>query len=164
MSYIIDKKITHDISISPFSLNNNLMNNIINSLNHIYLNSCTEENGYILKINNNFTIIDNKISSSGSIIFHIQFIASLLKPIENMFIENATICMIFQYGIFVKIQKLKILIPIPHLKPFIYSPSNNNFFHNKSTLNLDDYINVIILKIKYEKKDFNCIGKLVYNN
>ena len=65
--------------------------------------------------------------------------------------------MIFHHGIFVDIKgKMKVLIPSASMSSYIYNPSDNSFGPISKGIN----VSIEIVMIKYEKKQFSCIGKL----
>jgi hypothetical protein len=70
--------------------------------------------------------------------------------------------MIFQHGIFVDVKnKLKVLVPIKSMKTYVFE---DDFFINKkenSKISISSELSIRIIMIKYEKKEFSCIGELV---
>ena len=70
--------------------------------------------------------------------------------------------MIFQHGIFVDVKnKLKVLVPIKSMKTYVFE---DDFFVNKkenSKISISSQLSIRIIMIKYEKKEFSCIGELV---
>jgi DNA-directed RNA polymerase subunit E'/Rpb7 len=157
-SIIISKRIT----IEPKYLTKNIITYMKTKLEDIMIGDCSLDFGYVTQVNKILKIEDNYISpATGNAIFIIKFEAITLKPVEND-IMKGDICMVFQHGIFVEIdQKMKILIPVDNMKDFEYDNLTASFVKGKKTLKVGNNISVRILKIKYEQKEFSCIGELV---
>ena len=68
----------------------------------------------------------------------------------------------FDHSFFTDIKnKFKVLIPIDSLENFDYYPEENVFKNDKLTICMDSNINCKLTSIKYEKKQFICIGELL---
>ena len=123
--------------------------------------TCSKENGYILKVLEIEDILDNIIASSTcTVFFLVKYKAEVLKPIIGDILKGK-ICMIFQYGIFVDIMnKMKILIPIISINNFEYI--DEEYIDKEGNILYKDMdVSIQILSLKYENKDFSCIGKLI---
>ena len=152
-----EKTITKDIILEAKYLNNNIRENIIDKIRELK-DSCTEEYGYIIDINNDVNIINNKIiDNTGDILFKIKFGAKVLKPVIGMEL-NAKINMVFNHGIFCQYLNLPILIPYTKLAEYEYI--DKKFKKGGDELQIGDDINIKITDIRYHNKNINCIASL----
>ena len=143
-------------------LNKNIKTHILEQLKFSLVNTCSKENGYILDVLEVLQIIDNIIDKTNSMpIFTILCKIEYLKP-EIDSVYNGDVCMIFEHGIFTDIKnKFKVLIPIDSLDQFEYKSDDNIFKNDKLEICINSNINCKITSIKYEKKQFICIGELL---
>jgi len=152
------------ICLEPKYLNKNYKEYLFNVLCDQTLFECTNEFGYILKINKITSIKNHEISRSGSeIVFLIQFEADILKPEVNDIMEGE-ICMIYKYGIFIIIlNKQKMLIPSNLLKNYTFDEVNNVFIHsndNNIIIKKGDIIKAKVVAVQFNKQHFSCFGTL----
>jgi DNA-directed RNA polymerase subunit E'/Rpb7 len=156
---IIERKIT----IEPEFLYSDLKAKLFDTVKNAYENECTQENGYILKVNKIVNIKDNYISNVNSnIIFILDIDVDVLKPDINS-IYTDKVSMIFGGGLFINIKnKIKVLIPVSSLINYKFDASTKTFIKNdKTVVKENDEIKVKITGIKYSKKNFNCFGELI---
>lgn len=155
---VIEKK----IYLEPNLLDEGIAEHIYDRICHEMLNKCDQECGYILKVYENVQILENSISSVGSgAFFHVRFSVKALKPEVGQEHEGQ-VCMVFQGGIFVEVAgKMKVLIPAEKMKNYKYNKALTVFKHDKKTISEGDTVKLAIEMIKYEKQNFNCIGKLI---
>jgi DNA-directed RNA polymerase subunit E'/Rpb7 len=156
---IIERKIT----IEPEFLYSDLKAKLFDTVKNVYENECTQENGYILKVNKIVNIKDNYISNVNSnIIFILDIDVDVLKPDINS-IYTDKVSMIFGGGLFINIKnKIKVLIPVSSLINYKFDASTKTFIKNdKTVVKENDEIKVKITGIKYSKKNFNCFGELI---
>jgi DNA-directed RNA polymerase subunit E'/Rpb7 len=151
------KNINQKVSIESKYLNSNTENHILDKLKKIMEGKCTLDNGYIIDVKRIINLGDNTIGGANSlVIFDVTYEVEILRP-ENGQILSGTVCMIFHHGIFVDIKgKMKVLIPSASMSSYIYNPSDNSFGPISKGIN----VSIEIVMIKYEKKQFSCIGKL----
>lgn len=158
------------IGLSPEELGGNLREKIYKKLKSKFAGRCDKEYGYIDSINQDFTIVSNKISStSGDILFTIDFKIETLRPEIGKEFEG-TICMVFVHGFFVQIaENMKVLITGKSLDGFTYNKIENIFEKEiaskkkkdkktKIVYKQGDKINVVIEQIQFENKNFHCSG------
>jgi DNA-directed RNA polymerase subunit E'/Rpb7 len=156
---IIERKIT----IDPEFLYSDLKVKLFDKVKTVYENECTQENGYILKVNKIVNIKDNYISNVNSnIIFILDIDVDVLKPDINK-IYTDKVSMIFGGGLFINIKnKIKVLIPISSLTNYKFDASTKTFLRSdKTSIKENDEIKIKITGIKYSKKNFNCFGELI---
>ena len=152
-----DKDITTNIILEAKYLNNNIQENILNKIQELK-DSCTEEHGYIININNDINIISNKIiDNTSDTLFKTKFRARVLKPAIGMELE-AKINMIFNHGIFCQYLNLPILIPYTKLVGYEYI--DKKFKKGEEEFQIGSSINVRITDIRYHNKNINCIASL----
>lgn len=157
MKYNINQK----IQIEPKFLDKNFKFHLFDKLKKTMIGKCTLDYGYIIKINKIIKIGDNYISPVDSlVIFDVIYEAEVLKPEINQELLGK-VCMVFKHGIFVDICGImKVLIPVSSMKSYTFNKSSFN--HNNGVeISVGTLVKIIIVMIKYEKKNFNCIGKLV---
>jgi DNA-directed RNA polymerase subunit E'/Rpb7 len=156
-------KIKDTICLNPEFLNSNIDNHIFDKIKECKINDCSKENGYIINIRKLLKILDNNISKVNcDLIFTVIYEADVLKPeIGKIFTDN--VCMVFSSGLFVNVMnKFKVLIPINYLENYLFE--NNYFINsiNKNTIKEGDKVKFEITGIKYSKKQFNCIAKILF--
>jgi DNA-directed RNA polymerase subunit E'/Rpb7 len=154
-------KIKGKLSIEPKYLDKDLDIHLLNKLKKTIIGTCSYEYGYIININKIIKIFDNFIAPANSlIVFNIIYEAEVLKPKIGQYLKG-TVCMVFQNGIFVNINdKMKVLVPSSFMKSYTFC---KNYFinnENNSKISINDEVTVKITRIKYEKKEFGCIGEL----
>jgi DNA-directed RNA polymerase subunit E'/Rpb7 len=156
---IIERK----VCVEPEFLYYDLNAKIFEKVKKVFENECTQENGYILKINKISRIKDNYISNvNSSIVFIVDIDVDNLKPeIDAVYTDKVS--MIFSGGIFINIKnKIKLLIPISSLKNYKFEQSTKTFVKDdKTVIKENDEIKIKITGIKYSKKNFNCFGELI---
>jgi DNA-directed RNA polymerase subunit E'/Rpb7 len=154
--------IKHKIYIDAKYLDSNIKEHLLNKIKRTEVGQCYIDYGYILDVIKIINIGDNTISSVNSfVVFDVTFEAYVLKPkIGDIF--SGSVCMLFQHGIFVDVKnKLKVLIPAESMKTYVYE--NDCFLNIKENSKIvrSSEISIRINMIKYEKKEFSCIGELV---
>ena len=141
--------------LDPHELHN--VNACINSkIQEKCQDHCSQEIGYIIGFNGISKIYSNIINRNGNkIVYKVVYDVECFKP----FIDaeyNAEIKYIFEDGIVLLYYKMKILIPKNNLIENGYTFENNTYGNFK----VGDYINIIVIQIKYEKNNFMCIANL----
>ena len=117
---------------------------------------CTKEHGHILSVNHIVEITDNKDT-----IFYIKFEAETLKPDEGCRLHGR-VCLVFKDGIFIDVFGCqKIMIASKSMNDFKYDSEKQVFRNDKKVISAGDEIEVEITKVRYNKKKFDCLGKLV---
>jgi DNA-directed RNA polymerase subunit E'/Rpb7 len=143
--------IKHKVSIEAKYLDNNIEEHLLNKIKTRVVGKCYIDHGYILNVTKIINIGNNTISSVNSfVVFDVTYEADVLKP-EIGDIYSGSVCMIFQHGIFVDVKnKLKVLVPIKSMNK-----------KENSKISISSELSIRIIMIKYEKKEFSCIGELV---
>lgn len=155
------KEIQTRVILNNCYLDNNYKSHILKKLKKTLENNCNKEYGYILEVIDIVNIIDNIIDNTNSFpVFTVVCNIECLKPkIGDIYQGN--VCMIFENGVFVDIKnKIKALIPTIHLKDIEYNSDENLFENDNITIDMNSEVKIELTSIKYEKKQFICIGKL----
>jgi DNA-directed RNA polymerase subunit E'/Rpb7 len=154
-------QINQKVSLESKYLDGDLETHILNKLCTSTKDKCSFETGYIIDVIKIIKIGENTISSVNTLtVFNITYEAEVLKPTEGL-IVSGNVCMIFQHGVFVDIKnKMKVLIPATTIKDFSYNSEKSSFSYMGKNVVQNDDVNIEIVMIKYEKKQFSCIGKL----
>lgn len=152
----IEKNIYVDSSV----FQKNIRKNVLDTVKKTFSQYCDKQYGYILEIEDDVNIISNIVSPSGiGAFFQVIFEATVLKPAKG---DKYTgkVCMIFPNGIFVDVEKkLKVLIPAEKLGEYKYK-DDNTFKKGKKIISIETEVELEITSVKYEKQNFQCIGKL----
>jgi DNA-directed RNA polymerase subunit E'/Rpb7 len=153
--------IKQKVSIDAMYLDKNFKYHILVKLKKTMEGRCTFDNGYIITVNKIINVGSNTIGSANSlIIFDITYEANTLRP-EKGVLLTGKVCMVFKHGIFVDIcGKMKVLVPSNFIKGYEYQQDSNSFTFLKSIIKNDVEVSVDIVDMKYDKKQFSCIGKL----
>lgn len=158
MSEII--RIKKKIEVEPKYFNSKLQEHILTKLKSV-CEDCSQSYGYLLSIIQIVEMKNNMITPL-STVFNVEFEAKVIKPeIGKKF--KGVVTMIFQYGIFIEVQdKLKILIPQNQMNGYTYDKVGACFrnIKQKTTIEKDDEVTVVITNVRYEQRNFSCIGKL----
>ena len=155
--YTYKMLINRTIDLKPIYMNSNILEHLLSESKKILKDECTKEDGYIMCVNKISRIIGN---------YNLRFELELDVDILKLNISDVVMCkiiMIYEDGIFALAkEKQRVLIPSKHLvdNGFIH---NNGIFTNDETNSIydkDSLIKVEITQMMYNKKNFNCIGKL----
>jgi DNA-directed RNA polymerase subunit E'/Rpb7 len=152
--------IEKNISLEANKLDKNFEKHIYEKIQLLFLNKCHKDYGYIIKIYDNITIIDNIFSlTTSNVIFKVKFGIKSIKPeIGKTF--KAKVCMVFSNGIICEIEnKIKAVISLNKLTDFIYEDST--FKKDNLIIKKNDTINICIDIVKYDKQNFNCIASMI---
>lgn len=151
--------IEKNVPLEPRFLDGNISEHILSHLKT--MNEPSKEYGHILDI---VKIIEYGLGTvsriSMHIIFPVKFLAKTLKPEEGKTIE-AEVTMISQYGIFLGIGSLKILVPYSGMKGYTFKPGDSPYFEGKKSIRKGDNLKVRIKHVKFERKTFSCIAELI---
>jgi len=154
-------EITQKVSIDCKYLDSNISHHLLKKIKENMEGKCYLEYGYIITVENIVNIGANIISPANSlVVYDVTYQADTIKP-EKGLLLSGEICMIFPQGVFVNIlDKMKVLIPVNNLED--YSFDDGDFVcENKENLVLDKSVDIEISMVKYEKKNFSCIGKIL---
>ena len=152
--------IEKNIPLEPNKLDKNFQKHIYEKIESLFLNKCDQENGYIIKIYDNISVLDNIFSlTTSNVIFKVKFGIKSIKPeVGKTF--KAKVCMVFSNGIIAEIEnKIKVVVPLNKLNDFIFQDSS--FKKDNLIIKKNDIIDIIIDMVKYEKQNFNCIAGMI---
>lgn len=153
------------LCIEPRYLTSQIRKHIYNKLKTQLVDKCTQEYGYITDVDENITILSNKIATSGcNVLANVRCTITRLKPrVGDEF--NGIVCMIYGEngnGIFVEIQnKMKVLVPFEQMAGYKYNKSKQIFQNDRGDkIGEKSEVVIVIQKIQYKSNNFNCIGRL----
>jgi DNA-directed RNA polymerase subunit E'/Rpb7 len=162
LPYSTKININFDVSINFDKLDNKINEYLNEYIKTTFENTCTKDIGYILKVEN-VKALSNIVSQfSPKVIFKVSFDAYTFKPIQNN-VLTLKINLIFDHGILILIDSIKILIPILQLKEKYELIKEEKMFKNKTnkkTIKAGDDIQISIIHFEYHNKGYNCIAKL----
>ena len=155
---------TFYIEVEPQYMNNKIRDTIHQKVSEKFVNTCNQRDGYILKIDPKFTIINSGFNDcSSNMFFKINTQIEVLFPKYKSQVE-CQINMIFRHGIFAGQNELKVLIPDDTISDYKYSEKDSCYVHKKDrNLEIKNGMNILveITETRYENRKFSCIGKLL---
>jgi DNA-directed RNA polymerase subunit E'/Rpb7 len=149
--------IKQKVSIEAKYLDSDVKSHILDKLKKNMEGKCTLDNGYIIDVKRVVDLGENTIGCANSfVVFNVTYEADILRPEKGQKLSG-TVCMVFHHGIFVDVSgKMKVLIPATSMS-HVYNQSANSF----GPISKGVEVSIEIIMIKYEKKQFSCIGKLL---
>lgn len=156
-------EITQKVSINSKYLDSNISHHLLKKIKKNMEGKCYLDYGYIIKVKNIIDIGSNIIAPATLMaVYTVKYEADVIKPVKGL-ILSGKICMIFKQGIFVNIlDKMKVLIPENNIKGYKF---NDDIFvsedKDKDDLVINTKVEIEITMVKYEKKSFSCIGKIL---
>jgi len=150
--------IKQKVSIEAKYLDSDVKNHILDKLKKMMEGKCTLDNGYIINVRRIIDLGDNTIGCANSlVIFNVTYEVDIIRPEIGQKLSGA-VCMVFNHGIFVDVSgKMKVLIPATSMLSHVYNQTTNSF----GSISKGVDVSIEIVMIKYEKKQFSCIGKLL---
>lgn len=152
------------VTLNPNELGEDLDKIIMEKLNAQYLNKCIKKYGYILKVENfkhNNNIILSRVNQDMYIKCDVE-ILSIIPEIDQIYYGIVKI--VYPQGIFIKLLNIfDTLIPYELLQKQNYKFINGSFINvnNNHTISINNYINVKVIDMNYDKKNFNCIADII---
>lgn len=156
-------EITQRVSIDSKYLDSNISYHLLKKIKENMEGKCYLDYGYIIKVNDIINIGSNIISPATLLaVYNVTYEADVIKPVKGL-VLSGEICMLFQQGIFVNIlEKMKVLIPENNIEGYNFV---DGIFvsedKDKDDLLLNTKVKIEITMVKYEKKYFSCIGKIL---
>src|SRR3990167_7256195 len=162
--------IEQQISIDASKLDYQLPQHLFDRVKSLYENQCFKKFGYITKVNSLLAVRDNVISSASSrALFDVKFDVSTLRP-ELGATFKGEVCLCSDIGVLVQIKSdltdvFKILITSHTLRGsrgYVFDDIARIFISKdgKTTIEPGSSIEVVITQIKYENREFKCIGRV----
>jgi DNA-directed RNA polymerase subunit E'/Rpb7 len=154
--------ITKTVCLSPKYLDKNIQKHLYNHVYKQIINQCDQDNGYITDIDKNITIHENFTSPSntGGVFFSLGIRINSLKPQIGQQYQGVADTIIPE-GVLMQIDgKIKTFIPSTQLNGYTFN-KDKTFVNKKKKIKEGDTIKIEIIKVRYENKNFSCIGKLV---
>ena len=141
--------------LQPKYLNSEYKRKLLQSYKGDYEKS-SNENGYIVKINNIIDIVSSHINNNNDIIIVSKCNCSIFKPIPNMEV-NCKIDLIHVNGLFMSKYDIKIMVP----KSDEYIFKSDHILINNKKYIVGNNLDIIIIDVRYYKNIYSCIGKLI---
>lgn len=142
--------------LKPEYLTSNYREHLLREYRSKY--ECTgNEMGYIVNIRDILDIISTDINNNSEIIVESLCDCNIFKPDVGIQVR-CVIDMIHINGIFVRIHKIKILIPSSTND---YEYLGNSFKIKDKMYKVGDELDVEIVNVRYDKYIYSCIGKLI---
>lgn len=163
-------RIDQKVSIDPKYLDSNISHYILEKIRLNMENKCTLKYGYIINVRKIINLGDNIIAPANSlVVYDVTYEAETVKPEKGLELSGK-ICMVFEHGIFVDVLgRMKVLVPVNTLEGYTFSddsfiPLEEKGEGEKEVIVVGKSVNIRINMVKYEKKEFSCIGELVKVN
>ena len=156
-------EITQKVSIHSKYLDSNISHHLLKKIKENMEGKCYLDYGYIIKVKDIIEIGSNMIAPATLMaVYTVKYEADVIKPIKGL-ILSGEICMMFKQGIFVNIlDKMKVLIPENNIEGYKF---DDDIFvsedKDKDDLVINTKVEIEITMVKYEKKSFSCIGKIL---
>lgn len=141
--------------LQPKYLNSEYKEKLLQAYKTDYEKS-SNENGYIVKINNIIDIVSSCINNNNDIIIISNCDCTIFKPIPNMEV-NCKIDLIHVNGLFMSKYDIKIMVP----KTDDYIFNTDYILINNKKYIVGDLLDIIIIDVRYYKNIYSCIGKLI---
>jgi DNA-directed RNA polymerase subunit E'/Rpb7 len=161
MEYTTIIEQSDDIIIEPFDLDR--IKECISKKIHDKVSTCSEENGYVISIEDiKWSLLTNKISRiSGKCIFNVHYDVRVLKP-KILHVYPCKVNRILSEGVFCEYNTIRILIHASVLSEWVFE--NNSFKHvSGDVLLVGSIVNVRITALRYDNHKYQCIGVLNNN-
>lgn len=152
------------IILSPNELTKNLDDIILDKLNAKYSNKCIKKYGYILEVEefkHDCNIIMSRVNQDMYVKCNVK-ILSIIPRINQIYYGIVKI--VYPQGIFIKLLNIfDTLIPFEFMTKKNYKFVNGSFVHqiNGHVISVESFVNVKIIDMNYDKKNFNCIAELI---
>lgn len=152
------------IILSPNELDKNLDNVIMEKLNAKYANKCIKKYGYILEVEefkHDSNIIVSRVNQDMYVKCSVK-ILSIIPEVNQVYYGIVKI--VYPQGIFIKLLNIfDTLIPYEVLNKKNYKFVAGSFVHqvDGTVISTGSFVNVNIIDMNYNQKNFNCIAELV---
>jgi DNA-directed RNA polymerase subunit E'/Rpb7 len=157
------KKIKLPVYIDPQYLDHSLEEHILNQTRQKLENTCIHEIGFISKVMKVNSILHNHILDIiPKTLFIVEFIILVFLPRKKKRIKLPA-SKILCHGIFYYHNiNLRFFLPILFCPSFQYYPSSflQSSIHESQKIQVNDFIDTIIIDSKYEYNGFSCILSL----
>jgi len=157
--------IEQKVSIDPKYLDSNISHHILEKIRLNMEDKCTLKHGYIIKVRKIINLGDNIIAPANSlVVYDVTYEAETIKPEKGLELYGK-ICMVFEHGIFVDVLgRMKVLVPANTLEGYTFTCDSFTPEEEGEVIVIEKLVGIRITMVKYEKKDFSCIGELVKVN
>lgn len=158
--------ITH-VTILPNEIGTDLKTLVQKKLDNMYVKKCIKKYGYIIEILD-YKCDDMLMLSKVNQFMYLKCNVKLLTLTPKVGeIYYGFVKIIYPQGIFVKIMNIfDTLIPLESLRKNNYVYKFDSFVNEQTghCVKKDNFVNVRVIDINYDKKNFNCIAELDSNN
>lgn len=165
---IIEKRVCLDAKY----FSSDILKHLTDKIKIICKDECTQEYGYITKVNGVTKIKNQYISpATTNLICIVEVDVDTIKPKEDD-ILSGKICGIYSEGILIEIKSnFNIFISKKEIKEYTFNQYINTYVQkdintNKiiSQLQIEDIITFKILGVRYSSKKFDCFGTFISKN
>lgn len=152
------------VILSPNELDKNLDSIIMEKLNAKYANKCIKKYGYILEVEefkHDSNIIVSRVNQDMYVKCSVK-ILSIIPEVNQVYYGIVKI--VYPQGIFIRLLNIfDTLIPYEVLNKKNYKFVAGSFVHqvDGTVISTGSFVNVKIVDMNYNKKNFNCIAELV---
>ena len=159
------KMIRTSIIISPEMMGKDWKAHLFEKLNKELVGKCTQEYGYILKVDKIQRVVDQSIMrTGGKIRFTIDFWGETLKPEIGKQLDVG-IDMITPHGLFCRFKMLRMLLPLNNCAGYILRQdfSSSCLVNNlkNHVIRKGETIQVKIENVRFENELYSCIVSLL---
>lgn len=154
--------IIEDVCVEASSLDERVSDHIYEKLVSKFQGHCDQKYGHVIQVCKNVRILSNVISTTSSgVFFKVRVSMDTLNPKAGGTYQGK-VCMIFKEGIFVELfGKVKVLIPSGVIPEFKYNKTTSCFERSRGvSIKIGDEVEVVLDTVKYERKNFICLGSL----
>jgi DNA-directed RNA polymerase subunit E'/Rpb7 len=136
-----------EIDLPSVYLNKNIYTHLLNKIRSMYQNRCEQKYGYIKEIYDDFTIDNNRISTTEGnyVIYTVSFRAETIKP-EIGDVYKGKIITVYSKAVIVEVVKnFKIVVAM---------------INENTKLKVGDTVKVELVNRIFKNENFSCIGTL----
>lgn len=146
------------IKLTPNKFDN-ILYNLYEKVNE-KLHTCSKDEGYVLKIEQDLKIIDNQIERiTGNVLYNVKYTVELFHPQENE-TYRCIVKHVFKEGVFCIYKNcFHILVPENYLDGWEFQ--EKQFQKEDSIIQENSVVSVSIISIRYINQNYQAIGTLI---
>lgn len=153
-----------EVSINFDKLNDKINEYLKEFIKNKFENNCDKQLGYIIKIEN-VKVISNVISNfCTKVMFNVSFDTFSFYPSKDT-VYKLNVSLIFEHGILILIDTIKILIPYSQLKEKYELNKEDKTYINKTNkkekICIGNEIELQLTHFEYHNGGFNCMARLI---
>ena len=147
-----------ELLLEPKYLDDNIRYHIIRLLNEKY-KYMSEKIGYILDVITIKELIKREVDDKGNVNMTMLCVCDVIKPVLNE-IVGCAVDMIHINGLFVNFNGIKMLVS----KNGNFEVRDKRCYTKNRVIDIGDMVDVEIINIRYDNKQYSCIGKLSFKD